>query len=300
MRNYILFSALVGAIAGQASTATAHAIAGNRFFPTTLAIDDPGVADELSFPTVSSFKTGDSPGARQLDVSGEYSKRLTDKLGVSVGETWTRIKTPGADTVRGFQNVETTLKYQFHTSAEHESIMATALSVEWSGTGADQIGAEHHSTISPSFFFGKGAGDLPDAYAWARPFAVTGQVSYAIPSRSHDGPDANSQALSYGLALQYSIPYLQAHVKDYGLSEFVGRLTPVIEAAFETPTTYIRGAKTTGTINPGLIWSGRHFQVAAEAVLPINRDSGHGTGFVMQVHFFLDDLFPTSIGKPIW
>ena len=39
----------------------AHEIVGNRFFPATIGIDDPGVNDELSFPTVSSFKTGDDP-----------------------------------------------------------------------------------------------------------------------------------------------------------------------------------------------------------------------------------------------
>ncbi len=38
-----------------------HEIVGNRFFPATLGIDDPGVNDELSLPTVDSFKTGDNP-----------------------------------------------------------------------------------------------------------------------------------------------------------------------------------------------------------------------------------------------
>ena len=37
----------------------AHEIVGNRFFPATLGIDDPGVNDELSLPTVDAFKTGD-------------------------------------------------------------------------------------------------------------------------------------------------------------------------------------------------------------------------------------------------
>jgi len=38
------------------SRAVAHEIVGNRFFPATLGIDDPGVNDELSIPTVSSVK----------------------------------------------------------------------------------------------------------------------------------------------------------------------------------------------------------------------------------------------------
>src|SRR5262245_32784808 len=35
-----------------------HEIVGNRFFPATLAIDDPGVTDELALPTISMSKTG--------------------------------------------------------------------------------------------------------------------------------------------------------------------------------------------------------------------------------------------------
>jgi hypothetical protein len=39
-------------------------------------------------------------------------------------------------------------------------------------------------------------------------------------------------------------------------------------------------------------------QVAAEAIIPVNRDSGHGFGGVVQLHFYLDDLFAGSIGRP--
>jgi hypothetical protein len=39
------------AVTLAASTARAHEIVGNRFFPATLAIDDPGVTDELALPT---------------------------------------------------------------------------------------------------------------------------------------------------------------------------------------------------------------------------------------------------------
>jgi hypothetical protein len=63
----------------------AHEIVGNRFFPATLGIDDPGVNDELSFPTVSSFKTGDDPSFKQRDISGEFSKRITEAFAVSFG-----------------------------------------------------------------------------------------------------------------------------------------------------------------------------------------------------------------------
>jgi len=40
-------------------------------------------------------------------------------------------------------------------------------------------------------------------------------------------------------------------------------------------------------------------QLAAEAVFPANRASGHGLGFIAQLHFYIDDLFPHSLGRPI-
>ncbi|WP_293906908.1 hypothetical protein [Phenylobacterium sp.] len=301
MRNLILLACSAGLTATLcAGSATAHAVAGNRFFPATLKTDDPGVADELSLPTISSFKTGDDPMQRQLDVSGEYSKRLTPKLGISVGETWTQLKTSGLGKAQGFQNLEVTVKYQAITSAEHETIVAVGLSTEWADTGADRVGAEHHSTFTPSVYFGKGGGDLPDSLTWARPLALTGVVGYAIPDRLHDGADRNPSVLHSGFALEYSLPYLASHVKDYGLPDFLNHLTPLVEADFETPVAHASGSRTTGTINPGVIWAGRYYQLGAEATFPINHDSGRGVGFVVQLHVFLDDLFPRSIGKPVW
>ncbi|MGA8593100.1 MAG: hypothetical protein WB803_27985, partial [Pseudolabrys sp.] len=60
MSTRILCVVLCGAAAllTTVSNARAHEIVGNRFFPATLTIDDPGVNDELAFPTISMFKTG--------------------------------------------------------------------------------------------------------------------------------------------------------------------------------------------------------------------------------------------------
>ncbi|HZZ36936.1 MAG TPA: hypothetical protein VFE03_14525 [Caulobacteraceae bacterium] len=284
-------------LAAHSPPARAHAVVGARFFPATLATDDPAVADELSLPTIASFKTGDDPAVRQLDISGEYAKRLTSRLGVSLEETWTHLGDP--ENAAGFQNIETTVKYQFLTSPEHEAILAAGLGVEWSGSGAERVGAEHHTTITPTLYFGKGFGDLPESVSWARPFAMTGLVGYSIPSRGHDGEEANPKVLSYGMALEYSLPYLRAQVKDLGLPAFLNHLTPLVEARFETPLD-APGSRTTGSINPGVIWAGRRFQVGAEAVIPVNRDSGRGVGWMVQLHLYLDDLFPSSLRKPIW
>src|SRR6516162_10826418 len=122
----------------------AHEIVGNRFFPATLTIDDPGVNDELSLPTVDSFKTGDDPPVRQRDVSSEFSKRITEDFAVSLGSTYTFLSPidPTAAGANGFQNLDTTLKYRLFRNPEHEFVLSAGLSIEWGGTGAANVGAD--------------------------------------------------------------------------------------------------------------------------------------------------------------
>jgi hypothetical protein len=310
-----LCAALSGAAAALAPIASAHEIVGNRMFPATLAIDDPGVKDELALPTVSLTRTGADPSARQLDISGEFSKRITEDFAVSFGSTWTRLYAPGGPAMtgaHGFQNLETTFKYRLLTNAEHEFIVSAGLAIEWGGSGAQSVGAERFNVYTPTLYFGKGFGDLPTSLNWARPFAVTGQFGYAIPgarSTSTVDPDTGDvdtefhpRVLQWGGSLQYSLPYLKANVVDLGLPDFVNRLIPIVEASLQTPVsnTATSGTVTTGTINPGVLWVGNSFQVGIEAIIPINQQSGRGVGAIAQLHFFLDDIFPTSIGRPIF
>ena len=62
-----------------AAPADAHGLAGRRFFPSTLAIEDPFVSDELTLPNILHIKrpaSGDEPATRETEVSGELSKRM--------------------------------------------------------------------------------------------------------------------------------------------------------------------------------------------------------------------------------
>jgi len=291
--------------------ASAHCFVGGRFFPATLAIDDPCVADELSIPTVSWSRTGDQPSAREVDVSTEFSKRITESFGISVGPTWTHLAQPGGPNASGFQNLETSFKYQFLTVPEQELVVSAAVEVEWGNTGAQGVGAEAFTTYTPTLFIGKGFGGLPDSIGWARPFGLTAQVGYAIPSSNSSltvDPDTGDvdqelhpRFLTYGFSLQYSMPYLKSNVVDLQLPDFVNRLVPIVEAQFQTPVGNDFGLNlgTTGTVNPGVIWVGDYFQVALEATIPINRASGSGVGVIGQLHLYLDDIFPRSIGQPL-
>jgi hypothetical protein len=299
--------------------ARAHEIVGNRFFPATLAIDDPGVNDELALPTVSISKTGDDPSFKQLDISGEFAKRITEDFGVSFAPTWSRLYAPGGPTMngaRGFQNLETTFKYRVFKNAEHEFVMSVGLEIEWGGSGTQDVGAERFTVYTPTIYFGKGFGDLPSSLNWARPFAITGQVGYSIPGVSHVttasiDPDSGEQAidtefnprvLNWGATLQYSMPYLKSSVIDLGLPDFINHLIPLVEFNMQTPVanTLTSGTMTTGTINPGVIWVGNTFQVSVEALIPINHQSGSNVGVIGQLHFFLDDIDPHGIGRPLF
>ena len=297
----------------------AHEVVGNRFFPATIAIDDPGVNDELALPTVGLTRTSGAVSFKQIDISGEYSKRITEDFGVSFAPTWSRLDAPGGPTMtgaRGLQNLETTFKYRLYKNPEREFVLSAGLEIEWGGSGARQVGAERFTVYTPTLYFGKGFGDLPSEMNWARPFALTGQIGYSIPGVSNMtsavvDPDTgeqgvetefNPRVLNWGFSIQYCMPYLKSAVVDLGLPDFVSRLIPIVEASMQTPVsnTFSSGAVTTGTINPGLIYTGDTYQIALEAVIPVNRQSGTGVGLVGQLHFFLDDIFPKSLGRPIF
>src|SRR5689334_2402415 len=166
------------------SPASAHCIVGNRFFPATLIVDDPCVADELSLPTIAGFKNGDDPSADEIDIGGEYSKTITPNFGVSFEETWIQLHTPGEGTASGFDNLGTSFKYQLVKAPSAEFAMSMSLDVDWGGTGAKQVDAESFTTLAPTVFAGQGFGFLPESMKLLRPFAVTAQVAYAVPTKS--------------------------------------------------------------------------------------------------------------------
>ena len=291
--------------------AHAHGVVGKRFFPATLAIEDPFVADELSLPTFERRKLsafGDEPATTESAWSIDYTKRITEDLAIGVGTTYLRIAPEGGDAQRGFDNLALSAKYQLWKSDAHEAIVSVGVDWDVGGTGAKRIGAESFSTITPAVFFGKGFGDLPDEAKYLRPLALTGAIGVGFPTRSgtqsvNDEGDVETErhphVLQWGFALEYSIPYLQSSIADVGWRSPFDRLIPVVEFSLSTPLDR-GGGGTTGTVNPGVVWAGRFVQLGIEAVIPVNDRSGRHTGVIAQLHFYLDDLFPSSIGKPLF
>jgi hypothetical protein len=264
---------------------------------------------------VSYQNTGIDPSVKETDVTGEFSKRITPDIGFSFATGWTHLGQAGPPrNPSGWQNIELGLRWQFLTNAPHEAVASVALNTELGGPGARRIGADPFTTYTPTFLFGKGAGDLPETLEWFRPLALTGTVGYAIPSmkktRSYDtdldtGETAidiehHSNQVVYGFAVEYSMLYLRSQVRDLGFPEWVNRLTPLVEFNFSSPTTGRFGEQTLGTINPGIIWSGQQIQLGIEAIIPATRATGRNVGVIAQVHVYLDDIFPRSIGRPLF
>jgi hypothetical protein len=298
-RDWGAAAVAVAALLACDSAALAHGFAGQRFFPATILTDDPFVADELSLPTFTRPPPA-ADGSREFDFDIDIAKRLTPNVGITLGRGWTHLQPAGMPAVTAFGPLHTGLQYQLFVDGPREAIGLVGLDVTWPHTGrVNALGAPDFWTLTPAFNFGKGFGDLPPSQPWLRPFAVTGNLSVDFPSRTQSAGAPNPNVFNYGLALEYSLEYLQHHVTDVGLKWPFDRLIPLVEVAFSTALNRGVGGQTVGTVQPGIIWAGQYVQIGAEAIIPVTRNAGHGFGGVVQLHFYLDDLFPGSLGKPV-
>lgn len=324
MNRFILAALACASLPAYAAPATAHAIAGARVFPVTLTIDDPGVADEASLPTFSAQRAGadGGPGAvHTYTISGEYNKRITERLGIGIAGGYAVQDTLNDKTRGGFADIVVTPKFQAYVNAEHEFIVSVGVIREFGRTGTIHTGADIYGSTTPKVYYGKGLGDLP--IGLFRPLAVTGTAAFSIADRelkgrqppSNLGAQAGSPILGLpatlfnngysnrwvgGLSVQYSIPYLQAQVHDYRLPDLIGRLTPIVELAYSSPASSPSNLGTQLVFAPGVIYSADAFQFGVEALVPVNRASGRNVGVVAQFHVFFDDIFPNSLGKPLF
>jgi len=275
----------------------AHGFEGDRFFPPTIQTEDPFAVDELSLPVISVFNNpagGDGPKTREIDIRAEFDKEIFPKFALGISTTYIVLQPQGEPNQTGFDNISLSAKYQLFESAAHEFIFSVGGEVDLGGTGSKAIGRASFSTYTPTIFFGKGFGDLPKTLKYLQPMALTGTLGAVIPSES-----ADPNALDWGLALEYSLPYLQRHVEEIEWLRPVRNVIPLVEIVMKSPLNR-SGGQTTGTINPGFLWESRYCQIGAEAVIPINRATGPNVGVVVQVQVFIDDLLPKIFGHPLF
>jgi hypothetical protein len=288
-------AALCGNLTPRA--ALAHGFEGDRFFPPTIQTDDPFATDELSFPNVQLFQNPPDPGGsktREVDIGAEFDKEILPDFSLGISSAYTTLNPKMGETVDGFQNFTLTGKYELIQVPEHEFIFSIGTEWEMGGTGGKSIGEDSFSTFTPTIYIGKGFGDLPDSIQMLKPLAVTAVIGEDLPTEV-----ADPNALEWGFAVEYSLLYLEQHVKDTGLVRPFRDMIPLVEIAMESPENRGGGA-TTGTVNPGVLWESRYFQLGAEAVIPINSHTGPNVGFVVNVNVFIDDLWPKVFGHPVF
>jgi hypothetical protein len=288
--------ALAASMSMMPSVAQADGQLGPRFLPASLAVDDPFVADELSFAFLH-FKapaTSLTPTTVTSSLATAYAKRVTEKLGLTLKWDLVHLE-PEEDTDKtGIGGLTVELKYEIFESAEHEALLSTAVGWLIGGTGNASVGAPSFDTVRPAIFFAKGWGDLPDSLALLKPLALTGRFGAAIPAGT--STSRHPDIFEAGIVVEYSVPYLQEVVRSGGPSSPLTRIVPLVELSLETPLTHARNSGTIGTIDPGIAWlaDNNRWQLAMEAVIPINDRTGHNVGVRASLNLFLNRLFPTS------
>lgn len=292
----VLKNAVFAAVGLGAAAVQAHGFVGDRFFPPTITTDDPFATDELKFPSVSYFRSPadeNGPAVDTTDVGFEFDKEIFPKFALGVSGDWLNQRPSGGPTASGFDNFSLSAKYQLWQNEKHEAIFSLGGQWEIGGSGSREVGRASTSTFTPTIFAGKGLGDLPDSVKFARPFAVTGTLGLDIPT------SADPNSIGWGLAVEYDLRYLQTQVKDIGLPAPFKNMIPLVEFSFDSPINR-DGGGTTGTINPGILYESRFFQIGAEALIPVNETTGSQVGAVIELQIFLDDLFPKVFGHPLF
>jgi len=295
------FSPAAGALCGAAAAlwltpAYPHAVCGARIFPATIAIDDPGVLDELALPTVS-WVPYNSDGAHEWDASFSWTKTITTGLSVVIGDgpTWQH---PGG---YGWNALDTELQYQLLCIPDAEFMMKVGFDVTWAGTGTGIFeGSGGQNAYSPLVVAGLGFGTLPPALKYFRPFAITAEFSTTTPGQDWTAGVPNVSTFDWGFTLQYSLPYFNSELASID-NDFLKHLVPVVEFAFQTPIHNggAAGQPQTGYFQPGVIYEADKWQFALEAMIPMTGATGHGAGVVGLLDFYHDDI-PGRIDQPIF
>ena len=287
-----------------------HGIAGNRYFDGTLTFDDPAVADEAILPFYTNLAfPAEGGNVVQNVVDWSFARLLTPTLAITYDSGWIHQNFPVGH-ASGFATTDVGLKYEAYRNNQHETLVSVGLAWGIGHSGAQAVGADEPHTIQPRVFFGKGFGDLPDWLSWLRPFAVTGAMVSETPVGSGGRALAPSlttsklaplltpgvETLNWGFSIQYSTLYLTSRFTGGPpKAEPLNQLVPLVEFSFNSPL----GQYTAATMNPGFAYVAVAWQIAAEAIVPLNRAGGDGIGFRAQLLFFLDDLLPSVFGKPL-
>ena len=270
---------------------------GDRYFVSTLATTVPTPADFANVPHVVVLpEVGET---RETDLPFTFSKLITKEWSILFTETFRSIDDAG-DTRSGFDDLVIGTQYQLITDPVHQFVFTVGGTAALGGTGSSHIDAAEFSTFTPTIYWGKGFGDLPDTLGWLQPVTITGNLAVALPTDNSTATGGmttiHPDVLDWSFAFEYAL--LTNNERD-GLRYPLG-IVPLVEVALTTPLEGPNAGDTTGTINPGIIWVTKPFQLGLEAIIPINERSGDDIGVRAQIHWYFSNIFPNSLGKPLF
>src|SRR5712691_3568359 len=194
-----------------ASLAHAHGVVGQRSFIEPFIAEDVNPKDEF---VIARPEWDHSRDGRTLGLGFGLEKKLSDRFSITLDSEWDDItpKPHAEPHASGFDNLNVTLKYAFFINPVHEAIASIALE-STAPTGTEKVGAEQSASFKPFLLYGKGLNELPDALEYLRPLGVQGDAGFEIAIDR-----ARTTALAHNVAIEYSIPYLQQAVHDFGLA----------------------------------------------------------------------------------
>jgi hypothetical protein len=248
----------------------------------------------------------------EIDIPTTYSRLVTRDLSVFFTETFRILEDSNSGIRSGFDNFVIGAQYQLYTNPEHQFVFTVGGTAAIGGTGAPGI-ASSFSTLTPTVYLGKGFGDLPESVAWLRPLMISATAAVAMPTDPVSltttalpsgattlSETINPKILQLGFALEYSLITNRYTGANRTGTRYPEGWVPLVEFTTSTPLNGPNAGKTTGTVNPGVIWVSRYLQVGVEAIIPMNAQSGRDVGVRAQAHLYLPAIFPDFYGKPIF
>jgi hypothetical protein len=287
---------VMGIMLGGFMTARAHAhgVVGQRSFIEPFITEDVNPKNEF---VIARPEWDHSRDGRTLSLGFGLEKKISDRFSLTLDSEWDDITPKPRDEphASGFNNLGITLKYAFFINPEHEAITSVALE-STAPTGTEQVGAEKDWSFKPFLLYGKGAGDLPNTLKYLRPLAVQGDAGFEI-STDQD----RTTTLAHNIAVEYSIPYLQSFVRDFGLRWPFNALIADTEFNFEHGVNGEEHGKTAAFVTPGFVYMDRYVEVGVAGRFPLNARAHEELdwGIVWIVDIFIDDIFPWTRWQPI-
>jgi hypothetical protein len=293
MRKAVLGSAAAFVLGMCAPRAGAHGVVGQRTFIEPFITEDANPKNEF---VIARPEWIDSRDGHELSEGFGLEKKLADRLSLTLDSAWDHVS-PGASdepSESGFDDLGIALKYAFFVNPDHESIASFAVE-STAPTGSAAVGAEKSWAFKPFFLYGKGFGDLPDRLRYLRPLAVQGDFGPEVSA----GP-GTATTFAHDICLQYSIPYLQAAVRDFGIGWPFNDLIAVSEFNFEHGVHGEEDGSDVISMTPGIVYMDRFVEIGFGGRVPLSsaaRDE-FGWGLIGIVDLFIDDIFPWSRWQP--